>query len=297
MTINFDGRVALVTGAGGGLGRSHALELARRGAQVVVNDLGGAVDGTGGSETAAEGVVQEIKDAGGEAVANGDSVSDPKGAQNMVDQAVGAFGRIDIVINNAGILRDKTFAKMPLEDFQAVIDVHLMGAVYVTKAAFPIMKEQNYGRLVMTSSASGLYGNFGQSNYGAAKLALVGLANTLKLEGEKSNIRVNCIAPVALTRMTEGLMPEGTADKLNPALVTPAVLYLCSEEAPTGHVLEAGGGYISKVEIVEGMGVHLSGDVTPEDVADNYARICDMSRARSFAASFDAVNAVFSDQS
>lgn len=296
MTINFDGRVALVTGAGGGLGRSHALELARRGARVVVNDLGGAVDGTGGSETAAEGVVQEIKDAGGEAVANGDSVSDPKGAQNMVDQAVGAFGRIDIVINNAGILRDKTFAKMPLEDFQAVIDVHLMGAVYVTKAAFPIMKEQNYGRLVMTSSASGLYGNFGQSNYGAAKLALVGLANTLKLEGEKSNIRVNCIAPVALTRMTEGLMPEGTADKLNPALVTPAVLYLCSEEAPTGHVLEAGGGYISKVEIVEGMGVHLSGDVTPEDVADNYARICDMSRARSFAASFDAVNAVFSGQ-
>ena len=294
MAINFDGRVALVTGAGGGIGRSHAIELAKRGAQVVVNDLGGAVDGTGGSQTAAERGGQEIKAAGGEAVANGDSVSDPQGAQNMVDQAVSTFGRIDIVINNAGILRDKTFAKMPLEDFQAVIDVHLMGAVYVTKAAFPIMKEQNYGRLVMTSSASGLYGNFGQSNYGAAKLALVGLANTLKLEGEKSDIRANCIAPVALTRMTEGLMPEGTADKLNPALVTPAVLYLCSEEAPTGHILEAGGGYISKVEIVEGMGIHLSGEVTPEDVADNYAKICDMSKARPFAASFDAVNAVFS---
>lgn len=294
MTINFDGKVALVTGAGGGLGRSHALELARRGAKVVVNDLGGAVDGTGGSGSAAEAVVQEIKDAGGEATANGDSVSDPKGAQDMVDQAVNTFGRIDIVINNAGILRDKTFAKMPLEDFQTVVDVHLMGAVYVTKAAFPIMKEQNYGRLVMTTSASGLYGNFGQSNYGAAKLALVGFANTLKLEGEKSNIRTNCIAPVALTRMTDGLMPEGTAEKLGPELVTPVVLYLCGEDAPTGHVIEVGGGYISKVEIVEGMGVHLSGAITPEDVADNYSQICDMSGARSFAASFDAVNAVFS---
>lgn len=295
MTISFDGKVALVTGAGGGLGRSHALELARRGAKVIVNDLGGAVDGTGGSVSAAEAVVQEIKAAGGEAAANGDSVSDPKGAQNMVDQAVSTFGRIDIVINNAGILRDKTFAKMPLEDFQTVVDVHLMGAVYVTKAAFPIMKEQNYGRLIMTTSASGLYGNFGQSNYGAAKLALVGFANTLKLEGEKSNIRANCIAPVALTRMTDGLMPEGTADKLGPERVTPAVLYLCSEDAPTGHVIEVGGGYISKVEIVEGMGVHLSGAITPEDVADNYAKICDMSGARSFAASFDAVNAVFAD--
>jgi len=294
MTINFDGKVALVTGAGGGLGRSHALELAKRGAKVIVNDLGGAVDGTGGSATAAEAVVQEIISGGGQAAANGDSVSDPKGAQSMVDQAVSTFGRIDIVINNAGILRDKTFAKMPLEDFQTVVDVHLMGAVYVTKAAFPIMKEQNYGRLVMTTSASGLYGNFGQSNYGAAKLGLVGFANTLKLEGEKSNIRANCIAPVALTRMTEGLMPEGTADKLKPEMVTPAVLYLCSEDAPTGHVLEAGGGYISKVEIVEGMGVHLDGAITPEDIAEHYEKICDMSRARSFAASFDAVNAVFS---
>lgn len=294
MTINFDGKVALVTGAGGGLGRSHALELARRGAKVIVNDLGGAVDGTGGSVSAAEAVVQEIKDAGGEASANGDSVSDPKGAQTMVDQAVDTYGRIDIVINNAGILRDKTFAKMPLEDFQAVVDVHLMGAVYVTKAAFPIMKEQNYGRLIMTTSASGLYGNFGQTNYGAAKLALVGFANTLKLEGEKSNIRTNCIAPVALTRMTDGLMPEGTAEKLGPELVTPVVLYLCSEDAPTGQVIEVGGGYISKVEIVEGLGVHLSGEITPEDVAENFDRICDMSGARSFAASFDAVAAVFS---
>jgi NAD(P)-dependent dehydrogenase (short-subunit alcohol dehydrogenase family) len=292
MSIRFDDKIALVTGAGGGIGRCHALELAKRGAKVIVNDLGGSVEGSGGSLTAAGAVVEEIKAAGGEAVANGDSVSDPKGAQSMIDQAVDAFGGIDIVINNAGILRDKTFAKMTLDDFQAVIDVHLMGAVYVTKAAFPVMKERNYGRIVMTTSASGLYGNFGQSNYGAAKLGLVGLANTLKLEGDKFNIRANCIAPVALTRMTDGLMPEGTAEKLDPALVTPAVLYLCSQDAPTGHVLEAGAGYYSKVEIVEGQGVHLSGAVTPEDVAAHYAEISDMSGARSFTASFDAVAAV-----
>lgn len=292
MTIRFDGKVALVTGAGGGLGRCHALELARRGAKVIVNDLGGSLEGTGGSLSAAGAVVEEIRAAGGEAVANGDSVSDPKGAENMIAQAVDAFGGIDILINNAGILRDKTFAKMTLEDFQAVVDVHLMGAVYVTKAAFPVMKERNYGRIIMTTSASGLYGNFGQSNYGAAKLGLVGLANTLKLEGDKFNIRANCIAPVALTRMTDGLMPDGAAERLAPSLVTPAVLYLCSEDAPTGHVIEAGAGYFSKVEIVEGAGVHLEGAVTPDDVAAHYAEICDMSAARTFTASFDAVAAV-----
>jgi NAD(P)-dependent dehydrogenase (short-subunit alcohol dehydrogenase family) len=208
MGIDFKGKVAIVTGAGGGLGRAHALELAKRGAKVVVNDLGGAMDGSGGSSKAAEAVVAEIKAAGGEAIATGSSVSDRKGVDNLVKQTMEAFGRIDILINNAGILRDKSFKKMELDDFQIVIDVHLMGSAYCTKAVWPIMTEQNYGRIVMTTSPSGLYGNFGQANYGAAKLGVVGFMNTLKIEGAKNNVRINAIAPVAATRMTENLMPQ-----------------------------------------------------------------------------------------
>lgn len=207
MAINFDGKVAIITGAGAGLGRAHALGFAKSGAKVVVNDLGGALDGTGGSSEAADKVVAEIKAAGGEAIANGASVSDRAGAESIIKDALNAFGRVDVVVNNAGILRDRSFKKVTLDDFQTVIDVHLMGSVYVTKAAWPVMEEQQYGRVIMTTSSTGLFGNFGQTNYGAAKLGVVGLMNTLKLEGGKKNIKVNTIAPTSATRMTENLMP------------------------------------------------------------------------------------------
>ncbi len=282
MTIRFDDKVAVVTGAGGGLGKQHALELARRGAKVVVNDLGAAVDGSGGSSDAANAVVDEIKSAGGEAIANGSSVSDRKGAEKIIEDAIDAFGRVDILINNAGILRDKTFKKMSYDDFELVLSVHLVGSMYCTRAAWPHMLEQQYGRIVMTTSSSGLYGNFGQSNYGAAKLGLVGLMNTLKLEGAKYNIKVNTIAPVAGTRMTEALMPPEALEALRPELVTPAVLYLCSEDAPDGTIIEAGAGYYSKVEIVEGKGARLSGDVTVDDFAAAFAEITDMSEAKPY---------------
>ena len=242
MSISFEGQVAIVTGAGGGLGRSHALELARRGAKVVVNDLGGAMDGTGGSSEAAEKVVSEIKESGGEAISNGGSVSDRNGAKSMVDDAMEAWGRVDILINNAGILRDKSFSKIDLDDFQVVVDVHLMGAVYCTHAVWPIMREQNYGRILMTTSPTGLYGNFGQTNYGAAKLAQVGFMNSLKIEGAKNNIHTNTIAPIAATRMTESLIPEAVHSKLAPESVTPAALFLVSEEAPNGVIMQAEGG-------------------------------------------------------
>ena len=234
MSISFENQVAIVTGAGGGLGRCHALELAKRGAKVVVNDLGGAMDGTGGSSAAAEAVVAEIKAAGGEAIANGGSVSDRVGAKSMVDDAMNTWGRVDILINNAGILRDKSFAKMGLDDFQVVMDVHLMGAVNCTHAVWPIMREQNYGRILMTTSPTGLYGNFGQTNYGAAKLAQVGFMHSLKIEGAKNNIHTNTIAPVAATRMTEDLIPEAAQAQLGPELVTPAAIFLVSEGAPNG---------------------------------------------------------------
>lgn len=287
MAIRFDGKVAVVTGAGGGLGRSHALELARRGAKVVVNDLGGAVDGTGGNSEAALAVVEEIKSAGGEAIANGSSVSDRAGADKIIQDTLDAFGRIDILINNAGILRDRTFKKMTLDDFQLVLDVHLMGSVNCTRAAWDHMVNQKYGRIVMTTSSSGLYGNFGQSNYGAAKLALVGFMNTLKLEGAKYGVKVNTIAPVAATRMTQDIMPKELLDALRPELVTPAVLYLASEDAPDGTIVEAGAGYYSKVHIVEGQGVHLPGDVTVDDVAANWSKISDMSDAKPYNAGGD----------
>jgi NAD(P)-dependent dehydrogenase (short-subunit alcohol dehydrogenase family) len=283
MAIRFDGKVAIVTGAGGGLGRAHALELARRGARVVVNDLGGAVDGSGGSSKAAQDVVAEIKALGGEAIANGGSVGDREGARSIVRDAVEAYGTVDILINNAGILRDKSFAKMSLDDFELVLRVHLLGSVYCTQAAWPIMAEKGYGRVIMTTSSSGLYGNFGQSNYGTAKMALVGLMNTLKLEGERKNIRVNCIAPVAATRMTADLgIPDEVMKALKPELVTPAVLYLCSEDAPNGTIVEAGAGYFARVAVVEAKGVHLGPAATVEDVAAAFDRIADLTEATPF---------------
>ena len=280
MSISFEGQVAIVTGAGGGLGRSHALELARRGAKVVVNDLGGAMDGTGGSSEAAEKVVSEIKESGGEAISNGGSVSDRNGAKSMVDDAMEAWGRVDILINNAGILRDKSFSKIDLDDFQVVVDVHLMGAVYCTHAVWPIMREQNYGRILMTTSPTGLYGNFGQTNYGAAKLAQVGFMNSLKIEGAKNNIHTNTIAPIAATRMTESLIPEAVHSKLAPESVTPAALFLVSEEAPNGVIMQAEGGRFSVASIVENMGAQLGVDATPEDIASNYDMISDLEGAK-----------------
>ena len=289
MTISFKGKVAIVTGAGAGLGKQHALELARRGAKVVVNDLG--------SSAAAQAVVAEIKAAGGEAIANGASVADKKGVENLVKDTMSAFGRIDILINNAGILRDKSFKKMELSDFELVNNVHLLGSAYVTKAAWPIMNEQGYGRIVMTTSSSGLYGNFGQSNYGAAKLGLIGFMNTLKLEGQKSNVHVNAIAPVAGTRMTEnlGIPPEAFA-QLKPELVTPAVLYLCHDDAPTGTIIEAGAGYYSKLQIVEGKGVKLSQNATLEDFAANWDKISDMSEAKPFSNGAEVTFKIFTMQ-
>jgi NAD(P)-dependent dehydrogenase (short-subunit alcohol dehydrogenase family) len=272
--IRFDGRVAIVTGAGGGLGRSHALALAARGAKVVVNDLGGARDGAGGSLSAAEAVVQEIRAAGGEALADGASVTDETAVEAMVANALAAWGRVDILINNAGILRDKSFAKMSLEDFRAVIDVHLMGAVVCTKAVWETMRAQAYGRVVMTTSSSGLWGNFGQSNYGAAKMALVGLMQTLGLEGEKYGIRVNCLAPTAATRMTEGLMSPQVLAMLQPENVTPALLHLVSEEAPNRAIACAGAGAFEAAHVTLTQGVHIGASSdAPEQVAARWPEI------------------------
>jgi NAD(P)-dependent dehydrogenase (short-subunit alcohol dehydrogenase family) len=274
--IRFDGKVAIVTGAGGGLGRQHALELARRGAKVVVNDLGGAVDGSGGSSEAAGKVVDEIKALGGEAIANGSSVTDDAGVALMVKHAMDAWGRVDILIANAGVLRDKSFSKMEIADFEFVLNVHLMGTVKPVKALWEIMREQNYGRIVVTTSSTGLYGNFGQTNYGAAKLALVGFMNSLKLEGQKNNIHVNAISPVAATRMTENIMPPQIAAQLKPNYVTPGVIYLCSEEAPTGAILTAGAGAFAMARIFETEGVFLGeGGLSVEEVRDNWAKITD----------------------
>jgi len=273
-TIDFKGRVAIVTGAGGGLGRQHALALAARGAKVVVNDLGGASDGSSASVSAAQAVVDEIKAAGGEAMANGASVTDFDAVQAMVQQAVDAWGRVDILVNNAGILRDKSFAKMELADFKLVVDVHLMGAVNCTKAVWALMNDQKYGRIVMTTSSSGLYGNFGQSNYGAAKLALVGLMQTLSIEGAKNDIRVNCLAPTAATRMTEGLMPQEVLDALKPEAVVPAMLVLASTDAPNRTILCAGAGTFEAAHITLTQGAWLGiGPDTPEQLAARLAEV------------------------
>ena len=276
MSIDFKGRVAIVTGAGGGLGRQHALALAARGAKVLVNDLGGARDGSGGSVSAAQAVVDEILAAGGEAIANGASVTDFVAVQAMVQQAVDAWGRVDILVNNAGILRDKSFAKMELADFELVVDVHLMGAVHCTKAVWALMNEQKYGRIVMTTSSSGLYGNFGQSNYGAAKMALVGLMQTLSIEGAKNDIRINCLAPTAATRMTEGLMPEAVLDALQPEAVVPAMLVLAAQGAPTRTILCAGAGSFEAAHITMTQGVWLGNDaLTAERLAEKLAEVTD----------------------
>ena len=274
MGIDLTGRVAIVTGAGGGLGKQHALLLASRGARVLVNDLGGNVHGEGGSVSAAQQVVDEIRAAGGEAMANGASVTDFAAVEHMVQQAMDAWGRVDILVNNAGILRDKSFAKMSLDDFRLVMDVHVMGAVHCTKAVWPIMQAQQYGRVVMTTSSSGLYGNFGQANYGAAKMALAGLMQTLSIEGEKYGIRVNCLAPTAATRMTEGLMPQAVLDALQPQAVSPAMLVLASEDAPNRTILCAGAGSFEAAHITLTQGVHLgTGPEVPEQLAAALAQV------------------------
>ncbi|MEO7115487.1 MAG: SDR family NAD(P)-dependent oxidoreductase [Caldimonas sp.] len=274
MTIRFDGRVAIVTGAGGGLGRQHALALAARGAAVVVNDLGGMLDGTGGTPNAANAVAEEIRAAGGKAIGDGASVTDPKAVQAMVEAAMKEWGRVDILVNNAGILRDKSFAKMELDDFRAVMDVHLMGAVHCTKAVWETMRAQNYGRIVMTTSSSGLFGNFGQSNYGAAKMALVGLMQTLSIEGAKHNIRVNCLAPTAATRMTDKLLPESMLRLLEPGAVTPGLLTLVAEDAPTRAILCAGAGSFERAHVTLTQGIHLGHeDDTPEQIAARFDEI------------------------
>lgn len=296
MTIRYDGRVAVVTGAGAGLGRNHALFLASRGARVVVNDLGGAVDGSGSSTTPAQQVVAEIRAAGGEAIANADSVATPEGATHIVQAALDQWGRIDILINNAGNLRDRTLAKMTPADFDAVVAVHLSGSAYCTLAAWPHMKDANYGRIVMTTSAAGLFGNFGQSNYAAAKLGVVGFMNALKHEGRKYNINVNTIAPMALTRMTEDIMSEQIKPLVKPEFVTPMVAWFCAEENETsGDVIEAGAGYYARVQIVEAAGAVLGGGQvpTPEEVRDNYGRIADMSAAQPHDSANDVMRHLF----
>jgi NAD(P)-dependent dehydrogenase (short-subunit alcohol dehydrogenase family) len=280
MTISFKDKVAIITGAGGGVGKCHALELAKRGARVVVNDLGGSAEGSGHSSSPAQQVADEIVAAGGEAIANYASVSDEQGAASIVQDAMGKWGRIDIVINNAGILRDKSFSKVSSEDFHKVVDVHLWGSVYVTKAAWPHMITQQYGRILMTTSSSGLFGNFGQTNYGTAKMGVIGLMNSLKQEGAKYNIRINAIAPVAATRLTEALMPEDMKKALDPKTVTPAALYLCSEQAPSGIILQAAGGHYQRVAIVESKGKKLGVSATVEDIATHFSEITDLAGAR-----------------
>ena len=294
MTIRFDNRVAIVTGAGNGLGRSHAMLLASRGAKVVVNDPGGAVDGRGGAQAVADTVVAEIKAAGGQAVPNYDSVADPKSAANIVKTAVDSFGTVDIVVNNAGVLRDKTFHNMTVEDFDFVVKVHFLGTAYVTHAAWPIMRAKAYGRVVVTSSNSGIYGNFGQANYGGAKLAVVGFMNALRLDGQKYNVLVNALAPVAGTRMTESLMTPEMVAKLDPAFVSPMVAYLCSEQCHrTGEIWSAGAGNFARIEYREAPGVRITGRApTVEDVADNIEKIADLSTNKVYRTSTEEVAAV-----
>jgi NAD(P)-dependent dehydrogenase (short-subunit alcohol dehydrogenase family) len=277
MSISFEGQVAIVTGAGNGLGRTHALALAKRGAKVVVNDLGGARDGTGTSSDAAMEVVNLIKDSGGEAFAHGANVANFDEVQDMVSQAMEKWGRIDILINNAGILRDKSFAKMDLADFRLVMDVHLMGSVNCTKAVWEIMREQNYGRIVMTTSSSGMYGNFGQTNYGAAKMAVLGFMNTLVLEGGKYNIHVNALSPTAGTRMTEDILPPVMLDVMTAESVTAGALVLCDGNAPTRTILCAGAGGYAIASMYETDGIFLPVDQqNPDIVRENWSDITDI---------------------
>ena len=283
MAISFADKVAIITGAGGGLGRAHALYLAKLGAKVVVNDLGASLDGSGGGSEASQKVVAEIKAAGGEAIANGASVSDDAGVAHLVKQTMDAFGRIDVLVANAGILRDKSFGKMEIKDFEAVVNVHLMGTVKPARAVWEIMKSQGYGRIVVTTSSTGLYGNFGQTNYGAAKASLVGFMNSLKLEGAKDNIKVNAICPVAATRMTESLMPPALLEMLKPEFVSPAVAWLASEDAPTGVIMTAAAGVFAAAQMVETDGINLGHGATADDIASHFAEIADWSSAKHYA--------------
>ena len=274
--INFKGRVAIVTGSGNGLGKSHALELAKRGAKVVINDLGGSLDGKGGSQTAAETVANEINNLGGTAIANAADVTNKDEIQNLVDSTLSKWGSIDILVNNAGILRDKTFAKMEIEDFETVVNVHLMGSAICTKAVWEPMREQKYGRIAFTSSSSGIYGNFGQSNYGAAKMGVIGLMNVLKLEGEKYDIRINTLAPTAATRMTEELLPKEALKILSVESVTAGLIFLVSEDAPNRLILCAGAGGYASTRIYETDGIYLPPEKqTPENVAASLGDITD----------------------
>jgi len=274
--LGYDGKVAIITGAGGGLGRQHALLMAKRGALIVVNDLGGSVDGTGASASAAQKVVDEIKAAGGEAVADHNSVATPEGGEAIVQTAIDTYGRVDIVINNAGILRDKAFHNMEPDLLNPVLDVHLKGAFYVTKPAFVRMREQGYGRIISTSSAAGVFGNFGQTNYGAAKMGLVGFTRVLGVEGAKFNIKANAIAPLAMTRMTENIL-GGLKDKLDPGLVSPLVAFLAHEDCPvTGQLFSVGGGRVAQVFLGETNG-YYNAALTPEDVQSNWDTITDRS--------------------
>lgn len=279
----FQGKVAVITGAGNGLGRSHAHEFAKRGAKVVVNDLGGSVDGSGSGDSA-DAVVEEIKAMGGEAIANKASVSDREGAQSIVDDALNAFGRLDILVNNAGILRDKSFKKMSLDEWDIVMNVHLNGTAYVTHAAWPHMNEQKYGRIVLTSSGSGIYGNFGQANYGAAKMGMLGLMNVLALEGGRNNVRVNTLAPGAATRMIatipgRDIDPNDPPPESAPKLVSPAVLFMCSEEAPNGAVINAMGGRYYRSQVFVNDPVELGVDATFEDLQEEAEKLMDMGAA------------------
>lgn len=292
MSIRFDGRVALVTGAGNGLGRQYALLLASLGAKVVVNDLGAALDGSSSAAGPADRVVQEIRDAGGEAVANGDSVTDPEGARRMVAQAVDAFGTLDILVCNAGILRDRSMLKQTEADFRAVVDIHLMGAYLCSQAAAEVMAERGYGRIVLTTSPSGLYGNFGQSNYAAAKMALVGFANTVKLELGRKGILVNCLSPSATTRMTEGLLDPETAAALNPAYVAPMAVYLCSEAcSATGEIFTAGARHFAANRMVHGTGVTFGAGIpTVDDIAGNIDAIRSLDGAQPYPSLTEATD-------
>jgi NAD(P)-dependent dehydrogenase (short-subunit alcohol dehydrogenase family) len=275
--IDLTGRVAIVTGAGAGLGRQHALELAKRGAKIVVNDLGGTRDGVGHSDAAANKVVDEIKALGGQAVPNYDNVASVQGGENIVKAAIDAFGKVDILVNNAGILRDKTFNKMEEENWDAVMNVHLKGAYCVTKPAYINMRENGFGRIVMTTSGAGLFGNFGQSNYASAKMGLIGLTNVLKLEGAKYNVKTNVIVPIAASRLTEDVLPPQLFDKMKPDFITPLVLYLCSEECQdNGMIVNAALGYYSRTAVVTGPGVYLSdGEKIPsaEEIMENWDKI------------------------
>lgn len=287
-SIDFTDRVAIVTGAGGGLGRAYALALAERGAKVVVNDLGGDVHGEGGSASLAQQVVDEITAAGGEAIVDGTDITDQAAVEKTVATVMDEWGRIDILMNNAGILRDKSFAKMDMADFRKVLEVHLMGSVNVTKAVWPHMAEAGYGRILMTTSSSGIYGNFGQTNYGAAKSALVGLMNSLAIEGAKKNIKVNSIAPTAATRMTEDLLPQQVLDIMGPETIAPGALFMVSDDAPTKTILGAGAGVFAVSQMVESRGVFLPDEArTPEVVAERWNEIADLTDAQSLESAFE----------